>query len=216
MGAGLRAARRPDPRPDPRLRPCQSGHRRQGHEGGAECGAGPSQVHRGKKFVEEVAERSKPCAIATVPASTSPSTSTAQSAPTASLLIKALEPYQPMFYEEPVQPQNVDVMAEIARKTTSRSPPASASLPSGASARSWRKRAAMILQPDLCHAGGITEVRLIAGMAEAYYAPIAPHNPQGPFRWPPASRSPRRSRTSSARSVAMPSTPTSWRSPCRR
>ena len=43
------------------------------------------------------------------------------------------------------------------------------------------KRAATILQPDLCHAGGITEVRLIAGMAEAYYATIAPHNPLGPI-----------------------------------
>jgi galactonate dehydratase len=42
------------------------------------------------------------------------------------------------------------------------------------------KRAAMILQPDVCYAGGITELRLIAGMAEAYYLPIAPHNPQGP------------------------------------
>ena len=38
----------------------------------------------------------------------------------------------------------------------------------------------MILQPDVCYAGGITELRLIAGMAEAYYLPIAPHNPQGP------------------------------------
>jgi galactonate dehydratase len=43
------------------------------------------------------------------------------------------------------------------------------------------KGAATILQPDLCHAGGITEVRLIAGMAEAYYAAIAPHNPLGPI-----------------------------------
>ena len=33
----------------------------------------------------------------------------------------------------------------------------------------------------MCHAGGITEVRLIAGMAEAYYAAIAPHNPLGPI-----------------------------------
>ena len=43
------------------------------------------------------------------------------------------------------------------------------------------KKAASILQPDLCHAGGITEVRLIAGMAEAFYAAIAPHNPLGPI-----------------------------------
>ena len=43
------------------------------------------------------------------------------------------------------------------------------------------KGAASIIQPDLCHAGGITEGRLIAGMAEAYYVPIAPHNPMGPI-----------------------------------
>jgi galactonate dehydratase len=43
------------------------------------------------------------------------------------------------------------------------------------------KRAASILQPDLSHAGGIMECRLIAGMAEAYYAGIAPHCPLGPI-----------------------------------
>jgi galactonate dehydratase len=100
---------------------------------------------------------------------------------TAKLLIKALEPYQPMFIEEPCQCQNHDVMAEIARGTH---------LPIATGERvftKWgfrevlEKRAATILQPDLCHAGGITEVRLIAGMAEAYYAAIAPHNPLGPI-----------------------------------
>jgi galactonate dehydratase len=100
---------------------------------------------------------------------------------TAKLLIKALEPFQPMFIEEPCQAQNHDVMAEIARGTH---------LPIATGERvftKWgfrevlEKRAATILQPDLCHAGGITEVRLIAGMAEAYYAAIAPHNPLGPI-----------------------------------
>jgi galactonate dehydratase len=100
---------------------------------------------------------------------------------TAKLLIKALEPHQPMFIEEPCQAQNHDVMAEIARGTH---------LPIATGERvftKWgfrevlEKRAATILQPDLCHAGGITEVRLIAGMAEAYYAAIAPHNPLGPI-----------------------------------
>jgi galactonate dehydratase len=100
--------------------------------------------------------------------------------PTALLLIKALEPYQPFFYEEVVQCLNVDVMAEIARKTH---------IPLATGERiftKWgfkeilEKRAATILQPDVCYAGGITELRLIAGMAEAYYSPIAPHNPQGP------------------------------------
>src|SRR5438046_10596720 len=43
------------------------------------------------------------------------------------------------------------------------------------------KHAATSLRPDLCHAGGIMETRIIAGMAEAYYAAIAPHNPLGPI-----------------------------------
>ena len=86
-----------------------------------------------------------------------------------------------MFIEEPINCQNHDVMAEIARGTH---------LPIATGERvftKWgfrevlEKKAATILQPDLCHAGGITEVRLIAGMAEAYYATIAPHNPLGPI-----------------------------------
>jgi len=100
---------------------------------------------------------------------------------TARVLIKALEPYQPMFIEEPVQCQNVDVLADIARGTH---------IPIATGERiftKWgfreilEKRAASILQPDLCHAGGIHEVHIIAGMAEAYYAAIAPHNPLGPI-----------------------------------
>jgi galactonate dehydratase len=99
----------------------------------------------------------------------------------AKLLIKALEPYQPMFIEEPVQCQNADLMAEIARGTH---------LPIATGERiftKWgfreilEKGAATILQPDLCHAGGIMEARLIAGMAEAYYATVASHNPLGPI-----------------------------------
>src|SRR5262245_52221809 len=99
----------------------------------------------------------------------------------AKVLIKGLEPLTPMFVEEPCQCQNHDIMAEIARSTH---------LPIATGERvftKWgfrevlEKKAATVLQPDLCHAGGITEVRLIAGMAEAYYATIAPHNPLGPI-----------------------------------
>jgi galactonate dehydratase len=96
------------------------------------------------------------------------------------LLMKALEPYQPFFFEEPVQCQNAEVMAELAAKTH---------IPVATGERiftKWgfreilEKKAATILQPDVCYAGGITELRLIAGMAESYYVPLAPHNPQGP------------------------------------
>jgi len=99
----------------------------------------------------------------------------------AKILIKAIEPSQPMFVEEPINCQETDLMAEIARGTH---------LPIATGERlftKWgfreilEKKAAIVLQPDLCHAGGITEVRLIAGMAEAFYATIAPHNPLGPI-----------------------------------
>jgi galactonate dehydratase len=99
----------------------------------------------------------------------------------AALLIHRLEPYQPFFIEEPVNCQNVDVMAELAKETH---------IPIATGERiftKWgfreilEKGAASILQPDMCHAGGIFEGRLIAGMAEAYYAAIAPHNPLGPI-----------------------------------
>jgi len=100
---------------------------------------------------------------------------------TAKLLIKALEPYQPMFIEEPCQAQNHDVMAEIARSTYLPIATGERVFTKWGFRRVLEKRAATILQPDLCHAGGITEVRLIAGMAEAWYATIAPHNPLGPI-----------------------------------
>jgi galactonate dehydratase len=99
----------------------------------------------------------------------------------AKVLIKKMEPYNPMFIEEPCQAQNHDIMAEIARGTH---------IPIATGERvftKWgfrevlEKKAATIVQPDMCHAGGLSEVRIIAGMAEAYYATVAPHNPLGPI-----------------------------------
>jgi len=96
-------------------------------------------------------------------------------------LCKALEPYHPMFVEEPCLPENVDAMVTVARST---------SIPVATGERlftKWgfrevlEKGAAVILQPDLSHAGGIFEVRKIASMAEAYFASIAPHCPLGPI-----------------------------------
>ena len=142
----------------------------------------PARIIENKAFVDYVAEQ-----FATLREAVGPEADIgidfhgAVSPQTAKLLIKVLEPYQPMFIEEPVNCQNVEAMADIARGTH---------LPIATGERiftKWgfreilEKRAASILQPDLCHAGGITEVRLIAGMAEAYYASLAPHNPLGPI-----------------------------------
>ena len=96
-------------------------------------------------------------------------------------LIEELEPYQPMFIEEPVQAQNLDVMADIADGTHIPIATGERLFTKWDFRRVVEKGAAGILQPDLSHAGGITECRLIAGMAEAYYAQIAPHNPLGPI-----------------------------------
>ena len=96
-------------------------------------------------------------------------------------LAKALEPYRPMFIEEPVLPENVDTMVTVARSTT---------IPIATGERlftKWgfrevlEKQAAVILQPDLSHAGGILEVKKIAAMAEVYYGAVAPHCPLGPI-----------------------------------
>jgi galactonate dehydratase len=86
-----------------------------------------------------------------------------------------------LFIEEPVAAQNVDVMAEIARGTHLPIATGERLFTKWAFREVLEKGAASILQPDLCHAGGIMEARLIAGMAEAYYAAMAPHNPLGPI-----------------------------------
>jgi galactonate dehydratase len=95
-------------------------------------------------------------------------------------LIHELEQFKPLFIEEPVQCENVDALAAVARSTT---------VPIATGERlftRWgfrevlEKQAAAVVQPDICHAGGITEVRKIAAMAEVYYVHVAPHNPLGP------------------------------------
>jgi galactonate dehydratase len=99
----------------------------------------------------------------------------------ARLFARSVEPLSPMFLEEPCLPENVDAMVTVARSTP---------IPIATGERLYtrwgfrevlEKQAATILQPDLCHAGGIMEGRKIAAMAEVYYAGLAPHNPLGPI-----------------------------------
>jgi galactonate dehydratase len=96
-------------------------------------------------------------------------------------LAEELKPYTPFFIEEPCLPENVDCMVNIARSTT---------IPIAAGERlfgKWQfrelieKQAVSIVQPDICHCGGILEGRKIATMMELYYGSIAPHNPLGPI-----------------------------------
>ncbi|MEO7790845.1 MAG: galactonate dehydratase [Vicinamibacterales bacterium] len=141
----------------------------------------PFKYNEGQKMVDEIVERFKALREKQGPGvDIGVEFHGAIQPPTAIVLMKALEPYDPWFYEEVVQALNIELMAELARKTH---------VPLATGERiftKWgfkdilEKRAAMILQPDVCYAGGITELKIIAGMAEAYYTPLAPHNPQGP------------------------------------
>jgi galactonate dehydratase len=95
-------------------------------------------------------------------------------------LARRLEKFDPLWFEEPVPPENRDEMARVAHHT---------SIPVAAGERLSTKyefrelldrKAAAILQLSLARVGGILEAKKIAGMAEAYYAQIAPHLYAGP------------------------------------
>jgi L-alanine-DL-glutamate epimerase-like enolase superfamily enzyme len=95
-------------------------------------------------------------------------------------MARRLEPYEPLWFEEPTPPEAPERMAEVARAT---------SIPVAAGERLCGKHefarlletgAASILQPNLGRCGGLLEAKKIAGMAEAHYAQIAPHLYSGP------------------------------------
>jgi galactonate dehydratase len=94
---------------------------------------------------------------------------------------RALAPFGLLFFEEPVPPDTPEALARVA----------AAQLPLRLATgerlfSKWDYRPVLqnglvdVAQPDICHAGGLTELRKIAAMAEASYIKIAPHNPNGP------------------------------------
>ncbi len=100
----------------------------------------------------------------------------------ATRLMKALAPFDLFFLEESVQPDDLTGLERLRQADPPMDLAAGERLYSKWDFRSiLEKRLLDIIQPDLCHAGGISEVRKIAAMAEAYYVQIAPHNPQGPI-----------------------------------
>ena len=102
------------------------------------------------------------------------------SAPMARVLLRELEPFRPLFVEEPVLAEQAEHYPRLAAGT---------SIPLAAGERMYSRfefkrvleaGGLAILQPDLSHAGGITECHKIAAMAEAYDVALAPHCPLGP------------------------------------
>ncbi|MDZ5784106.1 galactonate dehydratase [Marinococcus luteus] len=101
--------------------------------------------------------------------------------PMAKVIAKELEPYHPMFIEEPVLTENMEALQELRQHTH---------IPIATGERMysrWEFKNILangwvdIIQPDLSHAGGITEGKKIATMAEAYDVALAPHCPLGPI-----------------------------------
>lgn len=95
-------------------------------------------------------------------------------------MAQAIKPYDPFFFEEPLRPENIDALAALRRQVD---------VPIATGEMLYTKYefrdllvrgAADIVQPDICCAGGLLELKKIAAMAESFYATIAPHNPVGP------------------------------------
>jgi galactonate dehydratase len=93
---------------------------------------------------------------------------------------RILAPYRPYFVEEPVPPENVEALVQVRRASP---------VPIATGERLvtrfefrplFEQQACHVVQPDLCHCGGLWEAKKIASMAETYYMGVAPHNPLGP------------------------------------
>ena len=95
-------------------------------------------------------------------------------------LARRLEPWEPLWFEEPTPPENPREMARVARQTTIPIATGERLTTKYEFARVLEHQAASILQPALGRVGGILEAKKIAGMAETYYAQIAPHLYCGP------------------------------------
>jgi galactonate dehydratase len=96
-------------------------------------------------------------------------------------LARRLEPYDPLWFEEPTPPEKPEEMALVARQTTIPIATGERLTTKYEFARVLECRAASILQMALGRVGGILEAKKIAGMAEAYYAQVAPHLYCGPI-----------------------------------
>ena len=101
--------------------------------------------------------------------------------PTGIKIAKELEQFKPMFFEEPTPPDNLEALKAVRDK----SPVAISAGERLYSRWDYRKlfdsRASDYIQPDISHAGGISELKKIAAEAETRYIPFAPHNPSGPI-----------------------------------
>ena len=96
-------------------------------------------------------------------------------------MAEAIRPATPYFIEEPIRMENVDALQTLKQKINIPLATGECLYTKFDFRQILAKQAADIIQPDICLAGGIMELKKIAAMAEAHYVVVAPHNPMGPL-----------------------------------
>ena len=100
--------------------------------------------------------------------------------PTAIEVGRRMAEHQPLFFEEPVPPDNLDALLEVKSRIPVPVAGGERYMDRFRFAEVIEKRALDWLQPDVCHVGGLAEMKAIATLAETRFLPVAPHNPMGP------------------------------------
>jgi galactonate dehydratase len=145
-------------------------------------GCGRLQMIDGHRAVDKVIER-----VATIRADLGSSIDFGLdfhgrvSVPMAKVLLRELEPFRPLFVEEPVLAEHAEQYSELSRGTSIVLAAGERMYSRFDFKRVFEAGGIGIVQPDLSHAGGITECMKIASMAEAYDVALAPHCPLGPI-----------------------------------
>ena len=99
----------------------------------------------------------------------------------AAQMAEALKPAHPYFLEEPIRMENMDAMQTLKQRMQIPLATGECLYTKHDFRQLLSKQAADIVQPDVCLAGGIMELKKIAAIAEAHYVVVAPHNPMGPL-----------------------------------
>ncbi len=95
-------------------------------------------------------------------------------------LAEGIEPYHPFFYEDPIPPDSLDAMELIARKIRIPIATGERFVTMAQFATLLQRGAVQYIRPDVCLAGGLSNCKKIAALAEAYDAQVVPHNPLSP------------------------------------
>ncbi len=94
---------------------------------------------------------------------------------------RGVEPYHPLFLEDPIPPDSVESMADVATHINVPIATGERAISLQEMESLIRNKAARYIRPDVCAIGGLTPSKKIASIAEANYVSIVPHNPLGPI-----------------------------------